>query len=66
MKPKVTIKDGNKVLKENTDYTLTYRSNVKPGTAQVVITGKGNYRGSITRTFVIKAKKGKDLHSGQL
>ncbi len=64
LKPKVTIKDGNKVLKENTDYTLTYRSNVKPGTAQVVITGKGNYRGSITRTFVIKAKKGKTYTAG--
>ena len=59
LKPKVTIKDGSKVLKENADYTLTYRSNVKPGTARVDITGKGSYRGSVTRTFVIKAKKGK-------
>ncbi len=37
----------------DTDYTLTYRNNVQPGTATVIITGKTNFTGSLTRTFNI-------------
>lgn len=59
IKPSVTVKYGSKVLKEGTDYTLTYKNNVNPGNAQLILTGKGGYNGSITKTFVISARKGK-------
>ena len=54
--PAVTAVLKGKTLKPNTDYTVSYSNNVKVGTAKVVLTGKGNYTGSVTRTFVIKAK----------
>ena len=52
--PEVIIKtaDGKK-LKEYTDFTVEYRNNLYPGTASANITGIGNYRGSVVRTFVI-------------
>lgn len=45
--------DGTK-LTEGTDYTVSYKSNTYPGTATVTIKGKGDYTGTVTRTFVIK------------
>lgn len=51
--PTVTVKDGEAVLVENTDYTLAYTSNVDAGTATVTATGKGNYTGTQTATFDI-------------
>ena len=46
---------GNK-LKEGTNYTVTYKNNINKGTATVIITGKGNYTGTIEKTFTIKPK----------
>ena len=40
-------------LEEGKDYTVEYRGNIDPGTGQAVITGKGNFTGSITKTFTI-------------
>ena len=48
-----TVKLGSITLKNGTDYTLTYKNNVNVGTATVVITGKGNYTGSVSKTFQI-------------
>lgn len=63
--PTVTVKDGAAVLKEGTDYTVTYSNNINVGTAKVTITGKGNYTGTVTKEFTItKAAPGqgaKDL-----
>ena len=43
-KNKPTVKDGEKVLVENTDYTLSYSEDViNAGTVTVTITGAGNY-----------------------
>ena len=43
-KNKPTVKDGEKVLVEDTDYTLSYSEDViNVGTVTVTITGKGNY-----------------------
>ena len=55
-KPTVTVKDGNKTLTENTDYTLTNAGGTAVGTYNVVVAGKGNYSGSITKQFTISAK----------
>ena len=43
----------SKLLEEGKDYTLTYQNNIWPGTATVTITGIGQYKGSITKTFKI-------------
>ncbi|MDE6014507.1 MAG: glycosyl hydrolase 53 family protein [Acetatifactor sp.] len=48
---KVTaLNDGKTVsLKKGTDYTVTYKNNIKVGgKATIVIKGKGNYSGSVT------------------
>ena len=51
-----TVKDGDKVLVERTDYTVSYNktdyTNVT-GAIEVTITGIGNYSGSVTRTYQI-------------
>ena len=54
-KPAVTVKDGDAVLVENTDYTLTYEANTDAGTAKVTATGTGNYTGTQTKTYTINA-----------
>ncbi len=38
---------------EGKDYTLSYENNINIGTATVIITGKGNYHGTLTKTFEI-------------
>ena len=53
-KPGVTIKLNGKTLKNGTDYTVSYSNNTKVGTATVKITGKGNYTGSVSKTYSIK------------
>ena len=53
VKPKVTVKDGNKTLVLNTDYAIRYVNNVNVGTASVVISGRNGYSGSVTKTFTI-------------
>ena len=50
--PKITYK--GKALKKGMDYKLSYKANVKAGTAQITITGKGSYIGSKTVKFKIQ------------
>ena len=53
-KNKSTVKDGEKVLVENTDYTLSYSEDViNAGTVTVTITGKGNYSQETTVDYQI-------------
>ncbi|MDD3206279.1 MAG: Ig-like domain-containing protein [Lachnospiraceae bacterium] len=64
LNPKVVVKskEGSKAgkkLRLNKDYTLTYSNNYQASaitgaqTATVVITGIGNYRGTVTKEFLI-------------
>ena len=62
--PSVTVKVGGKTLKKDTDYTVSYSNNTKVGTAKVTITGKGNYTGSVSKTFKIKNNFKKATVSG--
>lgn len=48
-KPKVTING----LVNGTDYTVAYKNNTNVGTASVIVTGRGNYTGTLTKTFSI-------------
>ncbi|MCQ2514475.1 MAG: fibronectin type III domain-containing protein [Ruminococcus sp.] len=53
IKPNVTIKYESYVLKQDIDYNLEYINNIKIGEAQVVIKGKNNFTGKVTKTFTI-------------
>ncbi len=68
-KPQVTVTDklSNKLLKEGTDYTLSYRNTAKlytsadeeagkKGQPEVIIKGKGNYKESVSETYVISPR----------
>ncbi len=57
IKPSITVKYSGKTLKKGTDYTVSYGKNKSTGKGTVKITGKGNYTGSITKTFYIVPKK---------
>ena len=56
-RPGVFIYDNytGKELVFNTDYTLVYKDNVEVGTATVIITGDGDYKGERSLTFLIVA-----------
>lgn len=56
IKPVPNIKNGTTVLKNGTDFTLSYQNNTNKGTAKVYITGKGNYAGGCSLTFTIAAR----------
>ncbi len=47
---------GNVTLTKGVDYDITYQNNVNVGTATAVISGRGVYEGSVTKTFnILKA-----------
>ena len=52
IKPKVIVKIG-KINVPRSSYTVIYKNNVKKGTGKVVIKGKKNLFGKVTKTFKI-------------
>lgn len=56
--PSVSVmnKTGDYTLVEGYSYTIEYSNNIDAGTASVTVTGKGNYTGSITKTFEISPR----------
>ncbi len=48
-----TQKNRYMTLKNNIDYTLSFKNNREAGKASVKITGKGNFTGSLTTSFKI-------------
>ena len=54
VRPDVRVTCGKKVLKQYTDYTVAYENNTATGKGKVVVTGTGNYEGSIEKTFLIR------------
>ena len=51
--PAVTVTLNGKTLALNTDYSVSYNNNIEVGTANVIITGMGNYTSSVTAHFTI-------------
>ena len=51
--PKITLMDGTTTLIEGTDYTLDYENNIALGNATIIITGIGNYEGTLNQEFTI-------------
>lgn len=58
-KPAVSVRDGQRQLEENKDYTLVYGSNVDAGIGTVDITGRVNYKGTIQKSFLIAKAEGR-------
>ena len=54
--PAVTVTDGTKTLVSGTDYSVKYTNNINAGTAKVTVTGAGNYKDSVEKTFTIDKK----------
>jgi len=57
---------GSTVLVKDRDYSLSYSANTNAGTAYVTILGKGNYQGSLSGTFIIKARDISEAAAGSI
>ncbi len=55
--PKVDVREtdslGTYIASEGRDYVLSYENNIEAGTATIIVTGKGKYKGSQRLTFQI-------------
>ena len=61
IKPVAEVNVGRRTLKNGTDFTVSYKNNTEPGTATLKVTGKGNYSGSVSKTFKITARAINDV-----
>ena len=59
IKPSFKVTVNGFTLNKGTDYSVSYSNNKKVGTAKITIKGKGNYKGTATRSFKIRKKKKK-------
>lgn len=59
----ISVHDEGVLLKQNTDYTVSYDQNTAVGTntGSVTITGMGNYKESVTKNFTISPVDASDL-----
>lgn len=51
--PVFTVRDGMATLTRGIDFNYSYSDNTNAGTATLTITGKGNYTGTVDKTFTI-------------
>lgn len=51
-----TVKHGDKVLTENTDYTVVYLNNINAGKATILLSGIGAYQGTREVYFMINQR----------
>lgn len=65
VEPEVLLYAGDQQLQSGKDYTVTYENNVNIGAAIVTVNGVGNYTGTITGQFEIKAPVGEVLTLGK-
>ena len=58
IRPAVTVTCDGNTLSEGSDYTLSYKNNINPGTGTIIVTGKGVYKGTLKTTFLITSADG--------
>ena len=51
--PVPTVVYDGKTLRNGTDYTVAYKNNTNAGTGTIVLTGKGDFKGNINKSFTI-------------
>ena len=61
--PVPTVRFGGRTLVNGRDFDLGYEDNVDVGTARIIITGTGNYVGTVTGEFAIEPR---DLSSASV
>lgn len=52
----ITVEKGEPMPVLDTDYTVSYSDNTNVGTGKATITGKGNFTGTVEKSFTITAK----------
>ncbi len=58
-----TVSYNGKTLGINKDYVVSYKDNISSGTATLIITGRGSFKGEIRKTFKINTI---DINSAQI
>lgn len=53
-KPEVSVTYAGRTLRENRDYTVTYKKNVHAGRGVVLLQGKGSFQGAVRKRFRIE------------
>lgn len=61
IKPTPAVTLGGEELEKGKDYKFSYKNNKGVGTATITVTGKNNYKGTVTRTFKITDKSAKSM-----
>lgn len=64
LEPSITVTYNGRKLVKDSDYTVSFKNNVKIGTAEVTISGKGDYTGEFTKEFSIVVEKNKVYVAG--
>ena len=54
--PDVIVTVDGETLQRDEDFTVDYSDNVKPGTALVVVSGRGDWSGSMEKHFIIRPR----------
>ena len=54
--PAVIVGDVDSPLIQGTDYEVSCSNNINAGTANISVTGKGNYKGTVEKTFTISKR----------
>ena len=58
IEPELTLSYNDKILMKDNDYTLSFFNNTKVGVGEIIVTGKGEYKGSLSIDFnIIEQKK---------
>ena len=53
IQPSISVSNSGMLLKNKTDYEISYSNNTNAGTAKVSVKGTGTYYGTVTKTFKI-------------
>lgn len=55
--PQITVKDGDRILQEGTDFSVMFSNNTDVGEAAATLVGMGDYVGTVTKTFLVDPAK---------
>ena len=60
----VTAGSSKEILEQGKDFIVSYSKNIDAGKAKVMVTGIGNYKGSVVKTFTIKPDRESEAVAG--